>query len=217
MADNHVPFDEIAVQQALVNIIVDMVGDKLGFLIAPDGSVTDQPACYISQQHVPEAQLPFISLDFLSSSDSEGFLLGAGHVEMEDPLDPPNVADYPYYDTYLHYLINARCEGDGSGKILREVRQKLLFPSYRARINNEMFSSTQLISPVIKQSDVLETEYREAYSTMMNFDTVDRIIDYSSGVFSTINYEGDLFRDDDGEDPTPLDFTGSVTSDPPPP
>lgn len=216
MAENHVTFDEVAVQQALVGIIVDMVGDKLGFLVAPDGTVTDQPACYISQQHIPEATLPFISIDFLSSSDSEGHLLGSGHVEMEDPLDPPNLADYPYYDTYLHYLINARCEGDGSGKILREVRQKLLWPSFRQRINTEMFSSTQLISPVTKQSDVLETEYREIYSTMLKFDTVDRIVDYSSGVFSTINYSGDLFRDDEGEDPTPLPFTGTVTPNTPP-
>ena len=216
MADNHIPFDEVAVQQALVGIIVDMVGDKLGFLVAPDGTVTDQPACYISQQDVPEATLPFISIDFLSDNNNEGFLLGSGWVEMEDPLDPPNVADYPFYDTYLHYLINARCEGDGSGKILREVRQKLLWPSFRQRINAEMFSSTQLISPLTKQSDVLETEYREIYSTMLKFDTVDRIVDYSSGVFSTINYEGDLFRDDEGEDPTPLQFDGTVTSDTPP-
>lgn len=206
-----VPFDQIEAQKGVVRVLTEMVGSKMGKLVAPDGTVTEYPAIYLSDQNIPEATLPLLEVSFISDNDGDGFLLDSGVVEVENPNDPLEPFFYPYYDNYLNYTLMLTCAGDDSGSIIRDVRKKFLNQYFRDKLKVESNSGITLVTPISRNPELLSTEYREQHTMLLNLVTVDRYIDDSdnTGVFDTIIYEGELYKDRNETD-TPIPVNGTV-------
>lgn len=201
-----VPFDFEEVQQGLVRVLTQMVGDQLGSMVTPGGTVTTTPAVFIAPlNNLPEPTLPFIELNYLQDNDNDGFLFDSGVVEVEDPSDPPNLISVPYYDTHLRYTIMLGCEGDGATKILREISKKMLVPSYRDLVHQEMNSGIDLITTNNRNPQLLDTQFREQGTMVLTFTTIDRLIDYDGAIFEEVSYEGGLAKNPEDENPLPLD------------
>lgn len=206
-----VPFDYIAAQQGLIEILTMMVGDKLGFLIKPDGSLSTEKAIYIDNQNVPEAQLPFICINYIQDNDGDGFLLDSGAVEVEDPNDPPNTIVVPYYDNYLNYTIMVTCEGNGSLNILREIKKKFLVDDYNRLLLEKNSSAIDLINVVNRSPQLLDTRYREQGNMILTFNTVDRYINFDNGTFNQMQGVGSLYQDPNESDtPVPVNLDVNI-------
>ena len=205
-------FDPDVACATIVDFISDKVGDELGVLVTPQGSQTTIPAVYLTNQNIPEPTLPFITVDLLTSNDRFGHTLNSGLISAEEAgdEDPDDDTYYLYKDVYLEYTIRLRCEGDGGHKILRKIRNLLLFEDAINTIEEGCYSSIQYIQPVRRVPELFNTNFREINTTDLVLNTVDRYIDYSSTVFDTINYSSTLKETVD--DTTPLTSEGSVSS-----
>ena len=203
-------FDPDVVIDSLINIIDQQVGYRLSYLPLPDGTPSTMRSIIPDLQGGSEPPLPFIELSYEGSTDSSGFLYDTGTIEVEDPLNPPDLICAPYWDTQLNFGITLTCSGDKAQSILQEIRKKFLPYNYRNELHETGFSSIELITPIRRVPDLLDTEYREVATCLLKLSTIDRLIDPSAGTFDTINYES-TYRVDE-EDPNPIIHTGSVTS-----
>lgn len=205
-------FDPDVACATIVDLITDYVGDDLGTMITPQGVSTTTPAVFSTNQDIPEPNLPFISVDFLSSSDRFGAELYGGVLESEDP-DTGETGYYVYKDIYLEYIVRIRCEGDGGHKILRQLRNMLLFDDARSTMEESCESAIQYIAPVRRVSAFLDTNYREINTTDLTFNTVDRYIDYSSEVVDGIEINSSLATSDEDTDAITSDQSVDTTGD----
>jgi hypothetical protein len=203
-------FDPDVVIDSLINILDQQVGYRLSFLPLPDGNPSTMRSIIPDLQGGDEPPLPFIVLSYEGSDDSNGFLFDSGTIEVEDPLNPPNMICAPYWDTSINFGITLTCSGLNAQSILQEVRKKFLPYNYRQELNETGFSSIELITPIRRVPDLLDTEYREVATCLLKFNTIDRLIDTNAGTFDTINYESTYRIDED--DPNPIITEGSVTS-----
>lgn len=197
---------------AIVDLITDCVGSELGTMITPQGESTDTPAVFSTNQDIPEPILPFISVDFLSSSDRFGAELYGGVVESEHP-DTGEDSYYVYKDVYLEYIVRIRCEGADGHRILRKLRNMLLFDSARTTMEESCESAIQYIAPVRRVSAFLDTNYREINTTDLTFNTVDRYIDYDSEVIDGIEISSSLAISDEDTDAITSDQSVDTTGD----
>ena len=196
-----IPFDEIEAQQGLVKVITKMVGDKLGKMVLPDGTVTDTPAVFIEPLgELPEPTLPFIGINYLQDNDNEGFLLDSGTALVEDPDNPPAMIDVPYFDTALYYMNFLVCEGDGSQSILREIKRKFLKEDYRSMLKEEANSGISLVNVIGRSPQMQSTQFREQSTMTLRLNTVDRFLDYEGGVFDEMHTHGEFYEDVDESD-----------------
>ena len=199
-------FDADTCIDTIVSIIKDNVGDELGFLITPSGEITTEPAVFVANQNIPEPQLTFISVDFLASNDRFGHTLDAGVIEEEDEAGDPIF--YPYRDTYIEYLVRIRCEGEGGQRILRKIRNVFLLDVTRTTLEDNCWSTVQLINTITSLPSLIETNYRDISTLDITFNTFDRYIDRSSTVIDTIDITGALAENVD--DTSPLDSSQVV-------
>lgn len=199
-----IPYDNIAMQQGLVRVLTKAVGDQLGFLVDPSGSVTDQRAIYLDTQDIPEPQLPFIEISYLQDNDNDGWLLDSGTVETEDPDDPPNTVIVPYFDNYLNISVMLKCEGTGASNILRTIKKKFLSESYRLFLKEETNCAIQLINVNGRSPQFIDTIFREQNTMLLTFNTVDRYLDFdAASIYNQVISEGELYKDKDQTD-TPI-------------
>lgn len=91
--------DEIVVQQAIINILAPLMGEDLGKLIAPDGTVTDTPAFYIDSDEVPKSETPSIGSSFNGSNS--GFVTSTQNIQENNP-DYVVGGEEP---EYLYYIL----------------------------------------------------------------------------------------------------------------
>ena len=224
------PFDELDALQGLVSTLGTFLADDIGVMLNPKtGAETTTPAIYIGGGQVPSATYPRVILQYQGSSG--GYTFDSKWAEVEDPDDPPNTIEVPYYDQYLTYIITVTVQAGSmdevlesyvqdvelsqprtrisSEKICRKIRNQLMIKGVRDLIHTDMNSTVRYDNIVISPTFPLgETQIQNNSVMSISFDTIDRVYDYSSRVFATIEREGDLLRTED--DPDPLTISGSV-------
>lgn len=223
------PFDELAACSGLVKTLKTFLADDVGVMVTPDGVETTIPAIYIGGGQVPEATFPRVLVQYQGSSGGHTFQ--KGWVSVEDPDDAPNTIDVPYYDQYLTYLITVTVQSGAmdevlesyaqetelatprqrvsSEKICRKIRNNLQVESVREYLHTNMNSAVRYDNLSISPTFPLDgTQIQNNSVITMTFDTIDREYDLSGGVFDTIVYDGEVFRNE--EDPSPIDISGSV-------
>jgi hypothetical protein len=205
-------FSQKAVLKELAGVIQD--------ILARD---TPQAVISISNTDGLQQHLPYIHLAFNGTSDSDSWIIDTGTLEVtvEDPDNPPAMITYEteYSDTIVNFSVSivavsnpkdlVNYETTNAAGLLRTIRKGLLLPKYRNRLKANVFSVVALgNNPIRPTPDLLAGQTQERYTLRFNMSSVDRSIDYDSGVFDKVNWIGTLYQVDDTDPDTNI-ITGS--------
>jgi hypothetical protein len=215
-------FDHFKVMTTLADIIKEIVGDRLAVLPNSGG----QKAVFISHYGGITPPLPYVLLTYQGSRDDEGFILDSGMVDvMVDDLDnPPNKIQLctPYFDKLINFNISLRVESippnglddkANTHRILRDIRKGLLLPKHRKKMKDEAHTAMEFMNNIKSTPDLVSTSYHDIATMKLKLSSIDRVIDYHTLSFDTIEWSGEIKIDEN--DPNPIVLTGSVTIPPP--
>lgn len=217
MAVNH-----RAVMRELADIIQEVIGDRLPLLT---GSATDR-AIYIGSAGV-KPELPYILMTYTPSIDAGYPLIATGLVEAE--VDDGNGETVPmdvqYKDYLLEFSINLICESDPTTSdvveagetlspfqktdcfgILADIRKAINLPKYKIQIQLQNVVIKYGGNQITSTPDLLAEEYHNIGSMTLRFSGTDRLIDYDSGSFDTLEYTGTMIKVD-GTPSIPIEAT----------
>ena len=218
-------FNSYLYMSELASLFGDILKDDLGKLILPDGTVTDQPAIYIADQQIPDANLPRIVINYIFDRPAGSDRASSGLEELTDP-STGNKITVPYYETYIKWQVMLDClssatstsiDAEGNfvntptaNNILTKLRKNLLIPRHRQYINDNIKSTLQPFTTTdLRDSEntVFQTQVMKASTLLITFDTRDRVYDFDGGWFNAIEYEGLLNRQTTDPDPLKVDRT----------
>jgi len=186
---------------ALVRVITAMVGDRLGKLIQPDGTVTDIPAVYSThQKKIPTAQYPCIQVTALPYDDNSGYKLDQGLVTVEDPNTLEEVT-VPYTSSHITYALSLVCTGDDSQAILEKIRGSMNFDRWKDLVHTEMESGFQVLTSINYTPTLVETDWVDGHSMIMRFTTISTHIDLQGTWWNVISFSGDVYRNQEDTNP----------------
>lgn len=199
------PFKEQDTMQALVRVLSNMVGEYMGKLVTPKGKETEYPAIYLtSQDKFPQATLPLLQVGFEQINDEDGRLLDKGLLKVVDPFTEGSFLYFPYTSTHMYYTVQLTCQGKGSHDILEKVRGLLRFDTWREQIHTELKSGIFMQSRIIRNPQMISTEWRDQHTMLMTFSTVSTHVDYSGSWFNIIEMNG-VWKHLDETDADPID------------
>lgn len=218
-------FDNIEAQKGFVRVLQPLIDDLLARLKFKDSSgnwvSTTQPAIYLGYPNEIEPDYPRVHITFNGDSDTTISSYESGTEEIEDPNDPPNLITVPFRRSYIDYVISITCDAGGkdlvnrgdrpsASKVLRRVRDSLLFEHVLATVHSEMNSTVRFINPITPIYDLEQTSYHDSAVMRLTFSSTSTVYDLNGGCFDTIEETGTLFRYEG--DPDPTSQTRTITS-----
>ncbi len=177
------------------------VGNELS-QVGPVGF--EEPAVIRARQDGPKPDYPYIVLDVLNTQQLDGWLLQEG---VDDNDDPFMETTYQLTLSYTVYGSNATTDAIGiANKLEGFFRLRRILDD----IKTVTGGSLNVTFPIISTPQALADKFIEAAQFNFNYSIIDRITDPESGIFDTIELDGELSEGVD--DPSPLPIDVLVTS-----
>ncbi|AUR87557.1 hypothetical protein NVP1101O_146 [Vibrio phage 1.101.O._10N.261.45.C6] len=217
-------FSKVKKMQGLVRVLSPLFNKDLGRFLVDDGMgnwnpIEGTPAIYLGNPNIPSPDYPRFVLSFLGVNDLDGAKIDSGWTSVEnpdynpdDPSSQPTI-DVPYESKYVRYNVQVQAEsgnldevyrGDrkSSDELLTKMLTSFLSDEVRKSMNDEMVSTIAQTNRVIPQTDLGATTYHDSSFTILTFHTITTYLNYSAGVFNSIEYEYDIYRTP--EDTSPI-------------
>lgn len=188
--------DYESIMSEFVKIARDAVGNQLSTI----NRASPIPSVIKARQDGPKPEVPYVVLDLLPTSLTDGWELAEG-------IDGDG---NPYFETSYKILFQYTVYGGNASKIAHELENYFRIPRVIQQIRANTNGSFEGTTPVLPLPQKLATNYLEVASFNFTFNIIDRITDIQTGVFDTINNQGQLARY--VGDPNPLAINVSETS-----
>lgn len=177
-----------SITSSLIGIIRDAVGSSLS-TIGPNGN--DFPAVIRDRQDGPIPEYPYITVDYLNSTDADGWETES-YVNANDNLE---------YHTDKALLFRVTCYGEGGHSIIDSLRSKLRFESFRARLRDETNAAFQSESEVQEKPQLKSVDYIDNGFVDLTLSYVDVEADTNSEIIeaieiNTIGSDGGVYDKD---------------------
>ena len=189
--------DYDAISDEFIRIARLGVGSRLS-QIGPTGGKFG--TVILVRQDGPKPSYPYITLDRnLNTSNTKGWLLDEG----------VTVDEEGYWETDKTVLMQFTVYGDEADSIANELEGYFRLDRIRDDIRSATGGALVQTFEVVPVPEILATEHVEAAFFNLTFSIVDRVVDTQTGVFDTINLDGELFRSQDDIEPLPIDITAT--------
>ena len=193
--------DYNAIRSKFISIVRTGVGSSLSL----SGQTGNQHASVIKRRpDGPKPDYPYVDVDVVSTQDEGGWI---SHQGVDDNGDL-------FYETHKQLLINFRCYGGDAMTIMNDlvgyIRQvHIVQEDLRTTLEGSIVQVFDITSIPIQLSD----KWLESSDFNIVFNIVDRIVDTDPdrGEIGVVHLDGELFRDDEDNDPLPITIDANDT------
>jgi hypothetical protein len=217
-------FDEIEKMQGLIAILSPLLADDLGVLVNPDtGAETNIPAIYIANNNLPASTYPRVVLSYNGSSNGHPTRVRSYQENNPDfgMGGEPEFLYFTDHEYHIEYSLNFSVDsGDNqealtggrksASYIARKIRTLLGRESVRKQVHTDIESGVDYIAPETTQTDLNGVVIVGAASMTVNMTALSVDTEELTGVIENIDWTGTVYRDSNGDDPSPLVFTGNA-------
>ena len=201
--------DQNQIETTFVKIAQEAVGN---FLSTTGNDVHSEPSVIIARPNITVPAFPYIILDTLDIRDTYG-------TTPREVLENDQLVYYINSTIQLQYTIKGTDPNTGTKalQIAQRLKTYLTLPSIQQRICKETCAELQETFPVINASDqVAAQDYLEASYFTFTLSIWDKfqsnLTEDNSGVFDTIDLNGNLYRGNDDTNPIPIDVDVTSTT-----
>lgn len=209
-------FDETDIMKGFVRVITPVVEPNIGKMHYKDMDGNwvkgDTPSVYISHPDTLAPDYPRVLITFNGDRNLSAADWDFGVAEVDDPENEGELICVPYKQVYLKYILtltaNSGMNNDvltgsttSASTILRSIRDRLQFESFRDTLHTEMLSTVNNVSQITPTYNLRETSYHNAATMSLTFDYIDTLYDYSGGWFNAVQLSSQLYRNEDDDSP----------------
>lgn len=185
-------YDQDIILGTFIRIARTAVGDSLSKI----GKNKDIPAVFKQRQDGVVESYPYILIDVLNTTKTDGWQLSEGVNELEQYV----------IDTSYKLLLQYTVYGGNATQIAHNLEQYLRLEPVLDKISAETTGQLEETYDVIALPTRLETQNLEVAAFNLTFNIVDRFTDVDGivGTFNTISTTGELYRDTADDAPLPI-------------
>lgn len=145
---------------------------------------------------------PYIQLDMMGQSQTEGYLQGWMVDENDDVI----------YETPYKLLLQYSVYGGNAQQIAHDLEAYFRLPSVLDKIEIDTTGTLEETFNITSSPERLRTNrWLEVAQFNLTFNIVDRMITSADGVIKTITIDGEVKRNEDDPDPLTFNVTESST------
>lgn len=185
----------------ILDSFISVARDGVGNSLSTIGALDNIPAVIRSRQDGPIPDYPYIVVDVLNTSETNGWQNNEGIDEN---------GDY-FITTHYKLLLQYTIYGGNANSIAHDLRQYFRLERVRMKLTNETTGTLENTFGVSSLPQRLSTANMEVASFNLTFNITDRYVDTGTGLIDTVEIEDSLlYRHED--DPSPLTINITETS-----
>lgn len=187
---------------AVYQCFIDRAREALPTQLSMIGPQADIPAVIKSRQVGAKPEYPYVTVDMITISETHG----------DTTAEYLNAQNLPVIETHYKILMQYTVYGGDAMNIGQRLRGYFRLPQALAAITADTTGTLEDTFDVISRPEALSTEFLEVAALQLTMNISDCISDTQSGVFDTINLNGEMKYRDDPDPSNAVDITISETS-----
>lgn len=188
--------DQDAIMASFVSVAQDTVGSLLS-LTGPTDS--PEPAVIKARQNGVTPDHPYIQVDLLNTTETDGYLTYSGVDENDEP----------YFDTHYKLLISYTVYGGNATDIARQLESYFRLDRVRDQIEEETTGTVEQTFQILSVPGDLATIKYEVASFSVSYNIIDTLVDADTGTITRIVNNGKLLIHEEDTNPLSLNIDES--------